>query len=210
MKKTIITLALTASCMLSYAQETISLPAQATKAAYGMSVMEALRERRSERAYVDTQLSKEQLSTVLWAACGVSDELTGKITAPSAMNKQDITLYVTCKDGTWRYDNKGNKLIAVSKKDLRKEVAVNQEFAAKAPVSIIIVSNLNVYGKKGLEFGSMSAGYVSENIYLACTAMGLSTVARATMNEEVLRQELQLKDGEKLMLNHPVSIKPAE
>ena len=126
------------------------------------------------------------------------------------MNKQDITLYVTCKDGTWRYDNKGNKLIAVSKKDLRKEAAANQEFAAKAPVSIIIVSNLNVYGKKGLEFGAMSAGYVSENIYLACTAMGLSTVARATMNEEVLRQELQLKDGEKLMLNHPVSIKPAE
>ena len=210
MKKSIITLALTASCMLSYAQETISLPAPATKAAYGMSVMEALRERRSERAYIDSQLSKEQLSTVLWAACGVSDELTGKITAPSAMNKQDITLYVTCKDGTWRYDNKGNKLIFVSKKDLRKEAAANQEFAAKAPVSIIIVSNLNVYGKKGLEFGAMSAGYVSENIYLACTAMGLSTVARATMNEEVLRQELQLKDGEKLMLNHPVSIKPAE
>ena len=210
MKKSIITLALTASCMLSCAQETISLPAPETKATYGMSVMEALKERRSERAYVDTQLSKEQLSTVLWAACGVSDELTGKITAPSAMNKQDITLYVTCKDGTWRYDNKGNKLIAVSKKDLRKEAAANQEFAAKAPVSIIIVSNLNVYGKKGLEFGAMSAGYVSENIYLACTAMGLSTVARATMNEEVLRQELQLKDGEKLMLNHPVSIKPAE
>lgn len=172
-----------------------------------MSLMQALQQRRSERSYADTELTSQQLSTILWAACGISDAESGKITAPSAMNKQDITLYVCRKDGAWRYDNQANSLTKVSDKDLRGAVASRQEFAAKAPVSIVIVSDQSKYGNKSLEFGAMSAGYVSQNIYLACTAMGLSTVARATMDTDVLSKELQLKDTDRLMLNHPIGQK---
>lgn len=194
--------------MLSCAQETISLPAPANQTKYNMSLMQALQDRRSERSYANTELTDAELSTILWAACGISDEKTSKITAPSAMNKQDITVYVTRKDGTWKYDNKANSIIKVSDKDLREAVASRQQFAATAPLSIIIVSDQSKYGNaKALEFGAMSAGYVSQNIYLACTAMGLSTVARATMDETVLRKELQLKDSDFLMLNHPIGIK---
>lgn len=205
MRKAIFTLALTASCMLSCAQETITLPAPSNGSEYDMSLMQALQQRRSERSYADTELSSQQLSTILWAACGISDEKTGKITAPSAMNKQDITIYVCRKDGAWQYDNKFNSLTKVSGKDLRGAVASRQAFAATAPVSIVIVSDQSKYGAKALEFGAMSAGYVSENIYLACTAMGLSTVARATMDIDVLRQELGLKDTDLPLLNHPIA-----
>lgn len=205
MRKAIFTLALTASCMLSCAQETITLPAPSNGSEYDMSLMQALQQRRSERSYADTELSSQQLSTILWAACGISDEKTGKITAPSAMNKQDITIYVCRKDGAWQYDNKSNSLTKVSGKDLRGAVASRQAFAATAPVSIVIVSDQSKYGAKALEFGAMSAGYVSQNIYLACTAMGLYTVARATMDVDVLRQELGLKDTDLPLLNHPIA-----
>jgi SagB-type dehydrogenase family enzyme len=205
MRKAIFTLALTASCMLSCAQETINLPAPSNGSEYDMSLMQALQQRRSERSYADTELSNQQLSTILWAACGISDEKTGKITAPSAMNKQDITIYVCRKDGAWQYDNKSNSLTKVSGKDLRGAVASRQAFAATAPVSIVIVSDQSKYGVKALEFGAMSAGYVSQNIYLACTAMGLYTVARATMDIDVLRQELGLKDTDLPLLNHPIA-----
>lgn len=205
MRKAIFTLALTASCMLSCAQETINLPAPSNGSEYDMSLMQALQQRRSERSYADTELSSQQLSTILWAACGISDEKTGKITAPSAMNKQDITIYVCRKDGAWQYDNKSNSLTKVSGKDLRGAVASRQAFAATAPVSIVIVSDQSKYGAKALEFGAMSAGYVSQNIYLACTAMGLYTVARATMDVDVLRQELGLKDSDLPLLNHPIA-----
>lgn len=205
MRKAIFTLALTASCMLSCAQETITLPAPSNGSEYDMSLMQALQQRRSERSYADTELSSQQLSTILWAACGISDEKTGKITAPSAMNKQDITIYVCRKDGAWQYDNKSNSLTKVSGKDLRGAVASRQAFAATAPVSIVIVSDQSKYGVKALEFGAMSAGYVSQNIYLACTAMGLYTVARATMDIDVLRQELGLKDTDLPLLNHPIA-----
>lgn len=205
MRKAIFTLALTASCMLSCAQETINLPAPSNGSEYDMSLMQALQQRRSERSYADTELSSQQLSTILWAACGISDEKTGKITAPSAMNKQDITIYVCRKDGAWQYDNMSNSLTKVSGKDLRGAVASRQAFAATAPVSIVIVSDQSKYGVKALEFGAMSAGYVSQNIYLACTAMGLYTVARATMDIDVLRQELGLKDTDLPLLNHPIA-----
>ena len=103
------------------------------------------------------------------------------------------------------YDNKSNSLTKVSGKDLRGAVASRQAFAATAPVSIVIVSDQSKYGVKALEIGAMSAGYVSQNIYLACTAMGLYTVARATMDIDVLRQELGLKDTDLPLLNHPIA-----
>jgi nitroreductase len=52
--------------------------------------------------------------------------------------------------------------------------------------------------------GLADAGYVSENICLVCTALGLKTVPRMTMDEETLRTALQLGDYDDLVLNHPI------
>jgi nitroreductase len=53
-------------------------------------------------------------------------------------------------------------------------------------------------------YGAMDAGYVSENIYLACTALGLNTVARAMMDAKVLSEKLGLAEHLVPMLNHPI------
>lgn len=50
----------------------------------------------------------------------------------------------------------------------------------------------------------MDAGYVSQNIYLACTALGMKTVARAMMDYYTLKQELNLAPTSYLELNHPI------
>ena len=91
----------------------------------------------------------------------------------------------------------------VSAKDLRALVADRQEFAATAPVSLVMVSDVSKV-RNHSDLGAMDAGYVSENICLACTALGLATVPRATMNKEQLKKELQLGDSDVLMLNNPV------
>ena len=54
------------------------------------------------------------------------------------------------------------------------------------------------------KFGAMDTGYVSQNIYLACTALGLKTVARATMDFDALKRELNLAETSYLELNHPI------
>jgi nitroreductase len=166
--------------------------------------VEVLKNRRSEREYSKEALSDQVLSNVLWAACGINRPAEKKITAPSAINAQDVIVFVCRSDGAFRYDALNNTLIKVSSKDLRKDVAANQAFSAVAPVSLVLVSDLNKFRSPRAELGAMDAGYVSENICLICTAMGLKTVPRATMNKEVLAKELGLIDNQILELNHPI------
>ena len=94
------------------AQDVISLP-QPEVSKLSMSLGDALSLRRSERKYTDREISTQTLSTLLWAACGISDPKTGKITAPSAVNMQDIKIYVCTKDGVCLFNAKDNLLIKV-------------------------------------------------------------------------------------------------
>ncbi|MBQ8066431.1 MAG: SagB/ThcOx family dehydrogenase [Prevotella sp.] len=185
------------------AQEVISLP-QPEVNKLSMTLGQALQQRRSERQYSDQEISLQTLSTLLWAACGVSDPKTGKITAPSAVNMQDVKVYVCSKDGVCLYNAKANTLTKVSDKDLRDAIAGRQAFAKAAPISLVLVSTKDSDRAPNDKFGAMDAGYVSQNIYLACTALGLKTVARATMDFDVLKRELNLADTSYLELNHPI------
>ena len=203
MKKVILfVLALTAMGSMQ-AQDVISLP-QPEVNKLSMALGQALQQRRSERQYSDKEISMQTLSTLLWAACGVSDQKTGKITAPSAINMQDVKVYVCAKDGVCLYNAKANTLTKVSDKDLREAIAGRQAFAKAAPISLVLVSTKDSDRSPNDKFGAMDAGYVSQNIYLACTALGLKTVARATMDFDVLKRELNLADTSYLELNHPI------
>ena len=185
------------------AQEVISLP-QPEVNKLAMTLGDALQQRRSERQYSDKEISMQTLSTLLWAACGVSDAKTGKITAPSAINMQDVKVYVCAKNGVCLYNAKANTLTKVSDKDLREAIAGRQAFAKKAPISLVLVSTKDTDRAPNDKFGAMDAGYVSQNIYLACTALGLKTVARATMDFDVLKRELNMSETSYLELNHPI------
>ena len=186
------------SCM---AQSKVELPAPV--ASGGMGLFEVLQKRASIREYSDKDISDKTLSQVLWAACG-KNRPDGRITAPSAVNAQDVMVYVCKADGAFLYDAQNNTLVQVSKKDLRKAVAGRQEFAAKAPVSLVLVSNLEKLPRANQMLGAMDVGYVSEYICLVCTALGLATVPRATMDIETLKKELGLGEKQVPMLNNPV------
>ena len=187
------------------AQETQKLPRPEWNGSSdgSMTLVDALTFRRSEREFATTPLTDGELSKILWAACGLNRPAEGRITAPSAINAQDITVYVCRADGAWRYDAQEHQLVKVSSKDLRKAVAGRQDFAAVAPVSLVLVSDISKVHDHA-EFGAMDAGYVSENICLICTAMNLATVPRATMEKDILAHELQLGEKQVLMLNHPI------
>lgn len=192
------------SCMT--AQEVRTLP-QPTTGEVKMTLMDALKQRCSEREYDSSRMVDDQtLANLLWAACGISRPESGKITAASAINAQDIHVYVCTAQGAWLFQPKDNSLLKITDQDLRKAVAGRQDFAATAPVSLVLVSDLSKFGGRGSgeTFGCMDAGYVSQNIYLACTALGLKTVARASMFKDELSEGLKLNENQVLMLNHPV------
>lgn len=173
------------------------------------TLMKALQNRHSTREFSGKEIPLEVLSTILWAGCGVNRPQEGKITAPSAINKQDILVYVVRKDGAYLYNPQDNTLDKVAEEDLRGAVAGPQEFAATAPVSLVYVSNQNKFpneipsGAKAV-MGAIDAGYVSENVSLVCTALGLSTVPRMTMDTASLRKGLNLCEGQELLLNQQI------
>jgi len=189
------------------AQDTIHLPKPSLD--NKVTLMQALQNRHSTREYADKQIPDDVLSTVLWAACGINRASEGRITAPSAINAQDIQVYVVRQDGAYLYQPKDNSLQKVSSKDLRTAVAGRQSFAASAPVSLVLVSDHNKFPQQmpyeaKTRMGVVDAGYVSENICLACSALGLNTVLRMTMDTETLKKELGLGDNYDFVLNSQI------
>ena len=173
-----------------------------------VSLMQALSDRASQREFADKQLSLEDLSSLLWAANGVNRE-DGKRTAPSAVNAQDIDIYVCMASGAYLYDAKQSQLIRITTEDLRTAVCGKQPM--EAPVFLVMIADISRY-PEGLasqrqlveSFACMDAGYVSGNIGLYCAAAKLATVPRASMDKEALTKALNLKDTQILILNNPV------
>ena len=159
----------------------------------GLPVMTALQKRQSTR----------DLSDLLWAAAGINRPESGKRTSPTAMNKQEIDVYVCLQEGAYLYHPKANSLEPVTKEDLRPAVGGGQGFVATAPVCLVMVADLSKFGGEVL-MPALDASIVSQNISLFCSGTGLVTVPRASMDQAKLKSGLKLKDTQRPLINHPV------
>ena len=171
-------------------------------------VMEAFANRHSTREYAAKALTLTDLSDLLWAANGINRPEEGKRTAPSAMNKQDVDVYVVLPEGTYLYDAKAHQLNLVAEGDHRGAVAGGQAVVKSAPVSLLLVSDLSRLGDaKNTHtqlMGAVDAGIVSQNISIFCSAAKLATVPRASMDTAKLKSVLKLTDTQLPLMNHPV------
>ena len=174
---------------------------------------EVLKERKTIRQFDTAKVvSDEVIMDILWAANGVNRE-DGKRTAPSAVNMQDIELYLCKSEGVYYYKAQLEELEQVSATDIRPLFAGRNVAALKSPV-ILLVSNKAKFEKFGEEaasrFSCMDAGYVSQNIYMYCSAAGMATVACACgVNPKAIQEALGLPEGMVALLYHPIGY-PAE
>lgn len=206
MKQSISTLLFTlfVGCAVAQAQTVMKLGKPDMKR--GTSTMKALSERKSTRECADRKFSDKDLADLLWAANGVNRK-DGKRTAPSAMNRQDIDIYVVNDKGAYLYNAAENQLELVAEGDFRTQVASRQDFVKAFPVSLVLVSDLDRFAKNDEHtrlMAAVDAGCVSQNISLFCAANGLATVVRGTMDDDALRKTLKLNDSQLLLLNQPV------
>ena len=89
-------------------------------------------------------------------------------------------------------------------KDLRAIIAGGQTSVKEAPVTLLLVSDQKNARRPSRDFAYCDAGYVSQNIYLACTALGMGTVARAMMDKDALQKEFGFDENQFIVLNHPI------
>jgi len=178
----------------------------------GIPVMQALSLRKSTRVFDPKPLELQDMSNLLWAANGINRPDEGKRTAPSAINAQDIDVYVLMETAAYLYNPEENILEHVVDGDFRKLAADRQETIADAPLFLLLVSETARFQRgdedQKMTWAAEDAGIVSQNISIFCASGNLATVVRAIMDRDGLREALSLKDTQKLMLNHPVSYMP--
>lgn len=173
----------------------------------GTSMMETFSKRQSARVFSSKELSKSDLSDLLWAANGVNRE-DGKRTAPSARNQQEITIYAFMTSGVYIYDFKNHALNLVVAGDYRKLIAGGQTFVMESPLSLLLVGDTNKLSSFGKERGvlitAMDSGIVSQNISLFCASVGLANRPRISMDIVKIKELLKLPQGHEPLMNNVV------
>lgn len=181
------------SLMASFSINAEVLPEPQTTG--GKPLMQVMNERKSSRDYQENQtVTKQDLSNMLWAAWGITHD--GKRTIATAMNRQELVLYVVTPTEVSRYNPEANTLTVVNTGDFRK-YSTMQDFAAIAPINIVLVVDTSKQSKP--EFQGYTAGAASQNIYLYCAQAGLKSVVRAGFDAENLPQVLKLSSKERIM-----------
>jgi nitroreductase len=186
------------------APETIALLKPVNKG--GMPLMQALSERKSAREFSPEKLSPQLLSNLLWAAYGVNRP-DGRRTAPSAMNRQTVDIYVTLAEGAYLYRAKEHRLDLVAAGDQRP-AAGRQPFVAEAPLNLVYIADYAKLGGVSEEdrvlYSAAETGFVGQNVYLFCASEGLATVVRAMVDRPALAKALKLRDDQKITLAQTV------
>jgi SagB-type dehydrogenase family enzyme len=173
----------------------------------GKPLMQALALRQSQRAFAPDALSPQELANLLWAACGVNRSESGKRTAPTAVNWQEIDVYAALPQGLYLYDAKTHKLLPVLDQDIR-QAAGKQGFVRTAPVVLIYVSDHARMGRAGEKdrdfYSATDTGFISQNVYLYCASAGLATVVVGMVDKPALEKTMGLRPDQKVILTQPV------
>jgi SagB-type dehydrogenase family enzyme len=186
-------------------RDTLYLPAPQTEG--GKPLMQVLKERRSTRSFRDEDLSDAVLSNLLWAGFGVNRSESGKRTAPSARNWQEIDIYVTLETGCFLYDAVRHALVPVLAEDVRAYTG-SQSFVAQAPVNLVYVADFSRMHGAGMDqkrfYSAADAGFISQNVYLFCASEGLATVVRGLVDRETLAEKMALRTDQEIILAQSV------
>jgi nitroreductase len=186
------------------AQELKPLELLAPDKTRGLPLMQALSVKASVREYSKKPLALQDLSDLVWAANGINRPDEGKRTASSALNAQDVDIYVFMDEGVFIYNAGKQVLDTVVSGDFR-------DLAGKtdAPVTLVLISEVSRFrfgtDLQRTAWANIDVGIVSQNISLFCAATGLKTCPKASFpGMDKIREVLKLKSTQYVILNHPV------
>jgi SagB-type dehydrogenase family enzyme len=180
-----------------------------------MSLERAIHSRQSVRKYSPEPLTLFELSQMLWAAGGKTQDRHR--TTPSAGGLYPLRFYVVAgkvqglNPGVYKYNPQTHSLNQIIEGEMRPELsdaAIGQTMPLEAPATIIITGEYNqttgTYGQRGIMYVHMEAGHSGQNIYLQAQTLGIGTVAVGAFNEEKLSELLQIPPDETPLYIYPV------
>ena len=168
-------------------------------------LMKALSNRRTKRKWKDEKLSLQEISNILWCACGETRAATkrskNRRTMPSSCNSQIVRIYAATESGVYKYNEAEHKLERITDDDLRGNIGT-QKMMKSAPFGLIYVGDFNTktgiikseYGEKMFVAGT-EAGMMGQNVYLYAASAGLNTVLLALVDRDYLMKVLNFDES---------------
>ena len=151
----------------------------------GKVLEDAILERRTMRDYSAEELSIQEISMILWAGQGITDE-AGLRAAPSAGATYPIDLYVipnrieNISCGIYRYVPGEHSLILVKEGEFSEEMyalSYGQAHVRDAATLVVFSATpertTGKYGEKGMDFIFMEAGHIAQNMLLESVSLDL-------------------------------------
>ena len=182
------------------------------------SFLDVINRRISRRNYTEEMLSLEELSFLLWCTQGVKKTFKDKAgvlrTVPSAGAKSPFETYLIInrvegvEPGVYRYISFSHKLLFVkSIEDAERkigELTYDQMFVGRGAVVFCWIAipyrtewRYTILAHK---FIAIDLGHVSENLYLACEAIDLGTVAIGYYEQKKFDAFLELDGKEEFVV----------
>ncbi len=181
-----------------------------------VSIEQALQARRSVRSYKAAPLEIADVSQLLWAAQGITNERNYR-TAPSAGALFPLETYLISYNvtdltaGIYKYDPLQHELHLIKEGNFQQEVAAaayNQSCLRNAPLAIVINGvyerTTGKYGERGVKYVHMEVGHSAQNIHLQAVSLSLGTVVVGAFNDNELSEIMSLPDQEKPLYIMPV------
>lgn len=193
-----------------------------------MTLQEALEKRRSSRDFSGELIAEEMVAALLWAANGINRK-NFKRTTPSALNWQDVSVYVVQANGIWKYLPKRHALLFIEGKDQREHFGEIKTWMKLASQHLVFVSDARKTetfttklldktfkvdfseGELNERARAINVGVKVQAVYLAAVAMGLGCTCRLLVDDQKARELMKLAPDEKIMAicsvgEHPASI----
>lgn len=181
-----------------------------------VSVEEALLKRRSVRNYMNEPLLNSEISQLLWAAQGITEEKYNLRTAPSAGALYPLEIYIAVSNvedlvpGLYKYQPQNHTLKKIIKGDKRIDIsnAALKQDAIESSSAIILITA--VYERTAVKYGDRTERYVNievgaaaQNIYLQSVSLEIGTVIIGAFKDDSLKKTLNLPANER-----PLAIMP--
>jgi SagB-type dehydrogenase family enzyme len=171
------------------------------------SIEECMERRRSVRSYKGKEISLQQISNIMWAAQGITEDRYEFRTVPSAGATYPLEIFIAKNDGLFRYVPQSHGLKKESDKDLRQAIAkaaLGQGFIANAGMVVIITAVFERtalrYGRRAARYVHIEVGHCAQNIHLEAVALGLGSVPIGAFRDDELSEVLKLRNEEPLYI----------
>jgi SagB-type dehydrogenase family enzyme len=184
-----------------------------------VSLEQSLLGRRSIRSYSGQPLTLVEVSQLMWAAQGITNE-AGFRTAPSAGATYPLELYVVAGDvedleaGVYRYIPERHELGLLTGGDVRSDLCdavLSQSWVKDGAISIVVTAiyerTTEKYGERGIRYVHIEVGHATQNLCLQATALGLGLVTVGAFEDEKVSEVLNLPEDEKPLYVIPVGRK---